>query len=77
MIYVKANNDLIRIDELIRAEYTPAPYNNNSTLTLIYRVENSDKYTTSVLSNISKNCLELLAEAIINDKKFVDLGKNS
>lgn len=76
MIYVKANNDLIRIDELIRAEYTPAPHN-NSTLTLIYRVENSDKYTTSVLSNISKNCLELLAEAITNDKKFVDLSKNA
>ena len=78
-MYIKANNDIINIDKFIRAEYTPATHN-NSQLTLVYTVDGAtekEPYTTSVFSNISKNCMQLLADALKNNKNYVDLSKNA
>lgn len=76
-MYVRVDNDLVCIDKLIRAEFIPAPYNNNSILSLIYTVEGVDEITTSKFSNISKDSIQILVEAIQNNKDFVDLSKKS
>lgn len=76
-MYIKANNDLISVDKFIRAEFRPEPYNNNSTITIIYTVDGQDKNVISVFSNISKNSIELLAEALKNNKNYVDISKNA
>ena len=34
-MYVRVDNDLVCIDKLIRAEFIPAPYNNNSILSTV------------------------------------------
>ena len=78
-MYIKANNDIINIDKFIRAEYTPATHN-NSQLTLVYTVDGvteKEPYTASVFSNISKNCMQLLADALKNNKNYVDISKNA
>ena len=78
-MYIKANNDIINVDKFIKAEFTPASYN-NSELLLVYTVDGAtekEPYTTSVFSNISKNCMQLLADALKNNKNYVDLSKNA
>ncbi len=78
-MYVRANNDIICIDKLIKAEYKPGSYN-SSTIILTYTVDNvntKESIVVSEFSNISKNCIQLLTEALKNNKNFVDLSKNS
>ena len=78
-MYVRANNDIICIDKLIKAEFKPASYN-SSTIILTYTVDNvntKESIVVSEFSNISKNCIQLLTEALKNNKNFVDLSKNS
>ena len=79
-MYVKVNDDLICIDKLIKAEFISAPYNKNSILKLTYTVNDvniKEPYTVSEFSNISKDCIQILSEAIQNDKKFVDISKSA
>ena len=78
-MYVRANNDIINIDKFIRAEYTPASYNKSQLLLIYVAVGADDKkpYTASVFSNISKNCMQLLADALKNNKNYVDISKNT
>ena len=78
-MYVRANNDIICVDKLIKAEYKPGSYN-SSTIILTYTVDNvntKESIVVSEFSNISKNCIQLLTEALKNNKNFVDLSKNS
>ena len=77
-VYVKVNNDLICIDKLIKAELTPASYN-KGTIKLTYLVNDitaKEPVVTSEFSHISPNSIQLLAEAVQNNKNFVDLSKN-
>lgn len=78
-MYIKANNDLICVDKLIKAEFTPALYN-KGTLKLTYLVNNitaKEPVITSEFSHISSNSIQLLAEAVQNNKNYVDISKNA
>jgi len=76
-MYIKANDDLICIDKLIKAEFKHAPHN-RSTLSLTYIIEGVETPTiVSEFSNISKNSIQILAEAIKNDKDYVDISKKA
>ena len=76
-MYIKANDDLICIDKLIKAESRSAPHS-KSTLSLTYIIAGVDSPPiVSEFSNISKNSIQILAEAIKNDKDYADISKKA
>ena len=75
-LYIKANNDIIYLDRIIKCEFTPASHN-NSIMAITYVIDNlnlKEPIITSVFEGVSKQALTKITEAIDKSSNFVDIS---
>lgn len=75
-MFIKANNDLIYLDRLIKCEFTPAPHNTSS-ISITYTIDNlvtKEPVITSIFAKVNKNALNIITDAINNNLDYVDIS---
>lgn len=75
-MYIKANDDLIYVEKVIKCEAKPAPYKTTQ-LRIVYTTgleTIKEPVTVSEFVGVSKDSLQKIIEVVQANKEFVDIS---